>query len=154
MNGPVCACESRTHAHTHAYIHTAMVADRSCMNVNTTHVNGARLLAETGAAISDCLHARALPGCRLPYTHSRCVPPLPLHDTTFHCTPYTRTYGTRNSAASAALPLLLPGATTTGRRRSRRTPTPTSTSTLCTRKSGNDPAANGIPIGHIRPIWV
>lgn len=29
------------------------------------------LARETGTAISDCLHARALPGCRLPYTHSR-----------------------------------------------------------------------------------
>lgn len=49
----------------------------------------ARLLAETGAAISDCLHARALPGCRLPFithTFQMCPTFSSAITTIFHCT--------------------------------------------------------------------
>lgn len=85
MNGGlVCARESYTresHAHVrYAYTdrqYTGRPIDRPYKRKCDTRERCTRLLAETGAAISDCLHARALPGCRLPYTHSRCVPPSP-----------------------------------------------------------------------------
>lgn len=68
----------------YSYIYTAVV-DRSIVkrvNVNANTRAGAtcRLLAarETGAAISDCLHVRALPGMplTLPYIPDVC-PTLP-----------------------------------------------------------------------------